>query len=76
MHKMIQIRNVPEALHRKIKARASEEGMSLSDFLLREVRRVAERPSLKEMQARLQTRDRVTPTISLADAVREERDRG
>ncbi len=40
MSKMIQIRNVPDALHRKLKARAALEGMSLSDYLLAEVQAV------------------------------------
>ena len=47
--KMIQIRNVPEALHRKLKARAAEAGMSLSDYLLREMRKTAERPTMEEL---------------------------
>jgi plasmid stability protein len=42
---MIQIHNVPDALHRKLKSRAAVEGMSLSDYLLAELRRVAERPT-------------------------------
>ena len=46
MSKMIQIRNVPDALHRRLKARAAEAGMSLSDYLLAELRRSAERPTL------------------------------
>ena len=42
---MIQIRNVPDPLHRKLKSRAALAGMSLSDYLLREIRAVAERPT-------------------------------
>src|SRR5215831_13474908 len=53
MPKMIQLRHVPDDLHRKLKARAALEGLSLSDYLLREVRRVAERPTLR---ARASTR--------------------
>ena len=53
MSKMIQIRNVPDALHRKLKARAAERGVSLSDYLLAEVRDAAERPTLEEMLGRL-----------------------
>ena len=44
---MIQLRNVPEALHRRLKARAATAGMSLSDYLLAEIRHVAERPTLE-----------------------------
>lgn len=74
MHKMIQVRNVPSSLHRTLKARAATAGMTLSDYLLTELRRVAERPTLEEMQARLGSRTPVTPTESAADAVRAERD--
>ena len=46
MAAMIQIRNVPDALHRRLKSRAALAGMSLSDYLLNEIRQVAERPTL------------------------------
>jgi plasmid stability protein len=46
MAKMIQVRNVPDALHRSLKARAAMAGMSLSDYLLVEFREIAERPTL------------------------------
>jgi plasmid stability protein len=74
MSVMIQIRNVPEGLHRRLKARAAMAGMSLSDYLLAEIRRVAERPTLDELRARLERRVAVTPTVSPAQAVRAERD--
>ncbi len=48
MAKMIQIRNVPDDLHRKLKVRAAQMGMTLSDYLLSEVERVAEKPTMKE----------------------------
>ena len=72
---MIQIRNVPEALHRRLKSRAALAGMSLSDYLLDEIRRVAERPTLDELRARLHSRTETTPSVSPAEAVRAERDR-
>jgi antitoxin FitA len=75
MSMMIQIRNVPDALHRRLKSRAALAGMSLSDYLLSEIREVAERPTVEELRARLQTRTRITPTLSPAEAVRIERDR-
>src|SRR2546429_136347 len=53
MPRMIQLRHVPDDLHRKLKARAALEGLSLSDYLLREVRRVAERPTWAELRHRL-----------------------
>ncbi len=74
MPKMIQIRNVPDALHRQLKARAALAGMSLSDFLLVEIRQSAERPTLAEMRERLAGRVPVVPAVSPADAVRAERD--
>jgi antitoxin FitA len=48
MTAMIQIRNVPDALHRRLKSRAALAGMSLSDYLLGEIRQVAERPTLDD----------------------------
>lgn len=74
MSVMIQIRNVPDALHRKLKARAALSGMSLSDYLLKEVREVAERPTLAEMMARIKSRPEVRLSMSAEDAVRAERD--
>lgn len=71
---MIQIRNVPDALHRLLKARAALAGMSLSDYLLHEVRRAAERPTLDDLRARLARRQAVVSGLSPADAVRAERD--
>ena len=75
MSKMIQLRHVPEPLHRKLKARAALEGMSLSDYLIAEIRRVAERPTPVEMRQRLRQREPVKLSVSSADAVREERRR-
>jgi plasmid stability protein len=74
MSKMIQLRNVPEALHRRLKARAALEGMSLSEYLLAEVRRAAERPSVSELRQRLAQRTPVKVSISPARAMREERE--
>ena len=74
MSRMIQLRNVPDSLHRTLKARAALAGMSLSDFLLAEIRGLAERPTLAELRNRVRTRSRVAPGTSAADAVRSERD--
>lgn len=71
---MIQIRNVPDSLHRELKARAALERMSLSDYLMSEIRRSAERPSLKKLRERLDKRSLVSPKVSPAEAVRLERD--
>ena len=74
MSAMIQIRNVPDALHRRLKSRAALAGMSLSDYLLSEIRQIAERPTLDELRARLEHRSSVTPSLSPTEAVRRERD--
>ena len=71
---MIQIRNVPDTLHRRLKARAALAGMSLSDYLLNEIREVAERPTVDELRARLARRSAVELSIDTANAVRAERD--
>lgn len=71
----IQLRNVPAALHRKLKSRATRAGMSLSDYLLGEIRQVAERPTLEELRTRLHGRSGTSPSIPPAEAVRTERDR-
>jgi antitoxin FitA len=75
MSAMIQIRNVPDALHRQLKSRAALAGMSLSDYLLNEIRQVAERPTIEELRARLQRRSAITPSLAPAQVVRAERDR-
>ena len=74
MSTMIQIRHVPDPLHRKLKARAALEGKSLSDYLLREIRRIAERPTTEEIMARLARLPRVSPRVPPAQVIREERD--
>jgi len=71
---MIQIRNVPGALHRRLKLRAALAGMSLSNYLLNEIRQVAERPTVEELRARLAKLPPVKPAIDSARAVRAERD--
>lgn len=71
---MIQIRNVPADLHRRLKSRAALAGMTLSDYLLREIRRVAERPSVEELRARLHARAAERPSVSPTRALRAERD--
>ena len=74
MSKMIQIRNVPDALHRKLKARAAMAGMSLSDYLLAELRRTAEVPTLAELEERLSKLPPVSVEIDTAQLVREARE--
>jgi antitoxin FitA len=74
MSKMVQIRNVPDALHRKLKVRAAETGQTLSDYLLAELERLAARPTRDQMLARLHSRKRVTLKTPAAEIIREERD--
>jgi len=73
MARMIQVRNVPDGLHRALKARAATAGMSLSDYLLGELREIAERPTLAEFRERLHTRRPVEADLNTADLLREER---
>ena len=75
MSVMVQIRNMPSELHRQLKSRAALEGMSLSDYLLREARRAVERPTLEDIQRRLAGRTPVRPRLAPAAAVRSERER-
>lgn len=74
MSAMIQIRNVPDALHRKLKARAALAGMSLSDYLLQQIRHVAEQPTIEEMKARLERLPPVSVSVDPVRAIRAERD--
>jgi len=74
MMKMIQIRNVPDDLHRLLKSRAALAGMSLSDYLLESLRRVAERPTLRELAERISSRDPVTPPIPPSEVLQVERE--
>jgi plasmid stability protein len=73
MSTMIQIRNVPDSLHRQLKARAALAGRSLTDYLLDEIRRVASRPTVDELRVRLERRTAVAPKEPPAAAVRAER---
>ncbi len=56
---MVEIRNLPDDLHRKLKVRAAQAGMTLSDYLLSEIEQVAEKPTLSEMMKRLRSREPV-----------------
>lgn len=71
---MIQIRNVPEDLHRRVKARAALAGMSLSDYLLREIEQLSSRPTVSELRDRLSRRSPVSVSHAPAEVVRSERD--
>ena len=71
---MIQIRNVPDSVHRKIKARAAEAGMTLSDYLLAAVERLASFVPREQMLPRLHSRARVSLRTPAADIIRSERE--
>lgn len=75
MGKMVQIRNVPDEIHRTIKARAALAGMSLSDYLLEEIRKGAERPTPRELAERLASREPVKTRLSTVRIIREEREK-
>jgi antitoxin FitA len=75
MSKMIQVRNVPDRLHRKLKSRAASEGISLSDFVLREMEQVVEKPTMKELAARIASHAPVKYKISPAEILRQHRGR-
>jgi len=75
MNKMIQIRNVPEKLHRKLKARAAAEGLTLSDYLREEIERLASKPTLKQWAQDVRQLDiHVGGKLSAVDLVRADRD--
>jgi len=71
---MVQIRNVPVEFHRRLKARAAIEGMSMSDYILREVGKSLERPTREEVLERLRARPVRHLKRSAAEVVRTERD--
>ncbi|MEO7685313.1 MAG: hypothetical protein ABIU86_15390 [Gemmatimonadaceae bacterium] len=74
MSKMIQIRHVPDSLHRQLRLRAARAGMSLSDYLQQELERTVERLSVDELRERLASLEPVIPRESPARAIRRERD--
>lgn len=74
MSKMVQIRNVPDALHRKLKVRAAHSGQTLTDYLLAELARLAARPTRDEMLTRIHSRKRVTLKTPTAVVLRRERE--
>ncbi len=75
MSKMVQVRHVPDSLHRKLKQRAATEGVSLSDFLKRELRLIAERPTTAELRKKLAQGKQTILSESPAEILRERRGR-
>jgi antitoxin FitA len=74
MPKMIQIRHVPDRLHRQLKARAAAHGLPLSDYLRRELERVGAQLTPEELRESLARLEPVITTETAAEAVRAERD--
>ena len=74
MPTMVQIRNVPDTFHRRLKARAAMEGMSMSDYVLREIGKALDRPSRHEVLERLSARPVARLSRRPADIIRSERD--
>jgi hypothetical protein len=72
--KMIQVRNVPDDVHRKLKVRAAREGTTMSDLLLREAERLANRPSLADMVERIGRREPIVSGTAASDLIRRDRD--
>ena len=74
MSKMVQIRNMPDEIHREAKVRAARAGMSLSAFLLKEIERSLALPSGPEFLSRIATREPVRQRETAAEALRAERE--
>jgi plasmid stability protein len=72
---MVQIRNVPVDFHRRLKARAALEGMSMSDYILREMKKSLEVPTRQEVLGRIRARARPALPVDVAALIREERDK-
>ena len=71
---MIQVRDVPDSVHGTLKSRAAREGMSLSDFIKRELERVVERPTMQEWLERTQQAKPISSTRNVAQVIRELRE--
>jgi plasmid stability protein len=71
--KVIQVRNVPDEIHRELKVRAARQGVSLSDYVLDLARRDVERPTMQEWLDRVRAKPRIASSVSSADLIRERR---
>ena len=71
---MIQIRNVPGQLHRRLKAQAALEGLSLSEYLLAELNHLSEQPTIQEWLERVRKEEPVDIGMTSEEAIRRERD--
>lgn len=73
MSKMLQVRNVPDELHRTLKVRAAERGMTLSDYVLRELEAIADKPALSELVEQLEKQEGTEIGDLAAEIIREHR---
>lgn len=73
MSKMIQIRNVPDELHRTLKVRAAQRGMSLSDYLLSELEEIADKPTMSEWLERVASSPKANIGDKAVDIIRAAR---
>ena len=73
-HDPIQIRNVPETLHRRLKARAAIEGLSMSRYILREMEKALERPSRRELLEAIRSQPKLELNPSPAEILRQARE--
>lgn len=74
MNKHVQIRNLPEETHRKLKIRAAKEGMSMSDYLRLEIEKLVSRPTMKEWLEMVRSREPMNLEQTAAEIIREDRD--
>lgn len=75
MAKNLQIRNVPESVHRVLRVRAAAQGRSLSDYLLGELKQLCAKPTMEEWLERVQRRTPVRTALDSTAVIREERER-
>ena len=75
MPKMLQVRNIPDDLHRRLKSRAALAGMSMSDYVLRGIRQSLERPTREELFARIARLPPIDVDPPPSEVLREARER-
>lgn len=75
MSKMLQIRNIPDDLHRRLKSRAALAGTSMSDYVLRGIRQALERPTREELFARIARLPPIDVDPPPSEVLREARER-
>ncbi|MBN1960078.1 MAG: hypothetical protein JW841_03965 [Deltaproteobacteria bacterium] len=71
---LVQIRHVPQSIHRTLKARAAKRGLSLSDYLLQQIIAIAERPTIENLIERVRSHEVINEPINSVTAVRKERE--